>query len=305
MTEVTSLLQENKKTKSAKYMSKLETIFACPICNSSMKVLDLKSLVCSNHHTFDIAKQGYINLTTHPVNTKYSKELFEARRKLITEGAFFEPVSNKIAEIIHNYVVKTEETISILDTGCGEGSHLSNISDIVSSNFNKNVAGVGIDISKEGIMVASKNYPNKIWAVANLANTPFKNKQFDVILNILSPSNYAEFNRLLKHDGFVIKVVPQSDYLKELREQLFDNPEKQNYSNVETVERFNESFQIVDRSRLSYTVDLNKSSIEWLIQMTPLTWTTTDERVNSFLNKDSAQITVDLDILIGKQAIKR
>ena len=50
-------------------------------------------------------------------------------------------------------------------------------------------------------------------------------------------------------------------------------------------------------------MDLDKSAIEWLVQMTPLTWSTTEERVASFLNKDSAQITVDLDILIGKNII--
>lgn len=303
MNEVTSLLQENKRIKSAKYVSNFETIFACPICKSSMKVMDFKSLICSNYHTFDFAKQGYMNLTTHSVNTKYTKGLFEARRKLITEGAFYKPLSHAIAKIINDHLVKTKEIISILDTGCGEGSHLSNICDIVRSNFFKSVVGVGIDISKEGIMVASKNYSNKIWAVADLANTPFKNKQFDVILNILSPSNYAEFDRLLKSDGIVIKIVPQSGYLKELREHLFDKTEKQIYSNSETVEKFKESFQFVESSRLSYTMNLNKSSIEWLVQMTPLTWSTAEERITSFLNKDSAQITVDLDILIGKNTI--
>lgn len=303
MNEVTSLLQENKRIKSAKYVSNFETIFACPICKSSMKVMDFKSLICSNHHTFDFAKQGYLNLTTHTVNTKYSKGLFEARRKLITEGAFYNPLSYEIAKIINEHLVKTKEIISILDTGCGEGSHLSNICDIVRSDYFKSADGVGIDISKEGIMVASKYYSNKIWAVADLANTPFKNKQFDVILNILSPSNYAEFDRLLKSDGIVIKIVPQSSYLKELREHLFNKPEKQNYSNSETVERFKESFQFVESSRLSYTMNLNKSSIEWLVQMTPLTWSTTEERKKTFLSKDSAQITVDLDILIGKNTI--
>lgn len=303
MNEVISLLQENKRIKSAKYVSNFETIFACPICNSSMKVMEFKSLICSNHHTFDFARQGYMNLTTHSVNTKYSKGLFEARRKLITDGEFYKPLSHAIAKIINEHTVKTKEIISILDTGCGEGSHLSNICDIVRSNFFKGLVGVGIDISKEGIMVASKNYSNKIWAVADLASTPFKNKQFDVILSILSPSNYAEFNRLLKSDGLVIKVVPQSGYLKELREHLFHKPEKQNYSNSETVERFNESFQFIESSRLIYTMNFNKSSLEWLVQMTPLTWSTTEERVKSFLNKNSAQITVDLDILIGKNTI--
>lgn len=299
------MLQENKRIKSAKYVSNFETIFACPICNSSMKVLNYKSLICSNHHTFDFAKQGYINFTTHSVNTKYSKGLFEARRKIITEGAFFEPLSHAIAKVIFNHVAKTTETISILDMGCGEGSHLSHICDIVSSNYYNSVVGVGIDISKVGIMVASKNYTEKIWTVADLANTPFKNEQFDVILNILSPSNYSEFNRLLKADGVVIKIVPQSGYLLELREHFLNRSNRQKYSNIETVKRFYENFQVVDNSRISYTMNLNKSSIQWLFQMTPLTWTTTEERVESFLNKDSTQITVDLDILIGKKVIEK
>lgn len=303
MNEVTSLLQENKRIKSAKYVSNFESLFACPLCKTSMKVIDFKSLICLNHHTFDFAKQGYMNLMTHSVNTKYSKGLFEARRKLITESVFYKPLSHAIAKIINEHQVNTEEIISILDAGCGEGSHLSNICDIVRSDSVESAVGVGIDISKEGIMIASKNYSNKIWAVADLANTPFKNKQFDVILNILSPSNYAEFNRLLKSDGIVIKIVPQSGYLKELREHLFYKPEKQNYSNSEKVMRFKESFQFVESSRLSYTMNLNKSSIEWLIQMTPLTWSTTEERIRSFLNKNSAQISVDLDILIGKNII--
>jgi 23S rRNA (guanine745-N1)-methyltransferase len=303
MNEVTSLLKENKRIKSAKYVSNFENIFACPICRSSMQVIDFKSLICLNHHTFDFARQGYLNLMTHSVNTKYSKALFEARRKLITKGEFFTLLSHAIAKFITEHLVKTKETISILDTGCGEGSHLSNICEIIRSNFFKNVLGVGIDISKEGIMVASKNYSDKIWAVADLANTPFKFKQFDVILNILSPLNYAEFDRLLKPNGIVIKIVPQNSYLKELREHLFQKNEKQFYSNAETMERFKKSFQFIECSRLTYTMNLNKSSIEWLVQMTPLTWSTTEEQIKSFLIKNSAQITVDLDILIGKNTI--
>ncbi len=303
MNEVISLVQDKKRIKSAKYVSNFETIFACPICNSSMRVAQFKSLICPNHHTFDFAKQGYMNLTTQSANTKYSKGLFEARRKLITEGAFYKPLNHAISRIINEHVGKTKELISILDMGCGEGSHLTNICDIVWSNIYGRVVGIGIDISKEGILLASKNYSNKIWAVADLAKTPFKNKQFDVILNILSPSNYAEFNRLLKPNGLVIKVVPKSGYLKELREHFFRQLEKQNYSNSETVERFKQSFQCGESVRLNYTMDLNKSSLEWLVQMSPLTWSITEKRINSFLNKKSAQITVDVDILVGKNTM--
>lgn len=300
MNEVASLVKVNKRMKSAEHLSNFESIFKCPICNSSMKVFKLKSLICSNNHTFDFTKQGYINLTTHLVKTKYSKDLFEARRKLIAENGFFKPLSQAIAEIINKHAFK-KGTISLIDMGCGEGSHLSNISEIVSSDYNKITTGVGIDLSKEGVLIAAKNYTNKIWAVADLANTPFKDKQFDVILNILSPSNYAEFNRLLKADGLVVKVVPQSGYLKELREVIFDEPVKQSYSNVDTFERFNENFQLVDSSRLCYTVTLDNPAIQTLVQMTPLSWATMEGQVKSFLKANSAQITVDLEILIGKK----
>ncbi|MDY0395660.1 methyltransferase domain-containing protein [Virgibacillus halophilus] len=185
--------------------------------------------------------------------------------------------------------------------GCGEGSHLSQISDIVNSEYSKIVTGVGIDLSKEGVSVAAKNYFDKIWAVADLANTPFADKQFDVILNILSPSNYTEFNRLLKAEGLVIKIVPQSGYLKELREVIFDEPEKQSYSNADIVKRFNENIQLVDRSSLCYTVELDNPGIQTLIQMTPLSWATAEEQFKTLLKADSTKVTVDLEILIAKK----
>ena len=46
----------------------------------------------------------------------------------------------------------------------------------------------------------------------------FAPASFDTILNLFSPSNYQEFDRILKPGGQVIKVVPAASYLKELRQ---------------------------------------------------------------------------------------
>jgi 23S rRNA (guanine745-N1)-methyltransferase len=289
---------------SAQYVSEFVSMFKCPICQSSMQVFEFESLKCSNRHTYDFTKQGYLNFLTHPIKTKYGKELFEARRKLIANGGFFEPLCESIADIINEYVGTNQKTISILDTGCGEGSHLASICDIVRSKNQIEVTGVGVDLSKEGVLVASKNYKNNIWCVADLANAPFNNQQFDVILNILSPSNYAEFNRLLKNDGFVVKVVPQSGYLQELREAFFDDSDKHSYSNIETVDHFGKHYSIVNQSRIQYTMKLQHPFIDALVQMTPLTWASTEEKVKEFLEKDSVEITIDLDILIGEKTTK-
>lgn len=293
MNEVSSLNQLNKRILSAKHVSNFENMFKCPICGSSIKVFEYRSLVCINRHTFDFTKYGYINLFPRPIKTKYSKELFEARKR-ITENGFFGLLTETVAESIKNHVKKKD--VTILDMGCGEGSHLSQLCD----NIGSHVTGFGIDIAKEGVLIASKYHSNQIWAVADLANTPFQDKQFDVVLNILSPSNYAEFKRIIKCDGLVVKVVPQNNYLKELREFYFDDPEKQSYSNTETIDRFCESFQLINRSRLCYSVKLEKPFLPSLIQMTPLTWGVTEERVNTVLQKETVTITVDLEILIGK-----
>lgn len=288
--------KESKRTKSARTVSQFEEAFSCPICRSSMHVQTFQSLTCDNNHTYDFAKQGYLNLTKGSLQTKYTKALFESRRNLMVEGAFFNPLIKALSEHISS---SFESDVSILDMGCGEGTHLAYLSNLLQVDFNNKPRSIGMDISKEGIQVAAKHYPDQTWIVGDLANSPFKNKQFDVILNILSPSNYAEFKELLADDGMLIKVVPRSGYLKELREYFFQDSEKENYSNSETVERFKSHFKSVEVSSLNYTVKLDHQALKWLVEMTPLTWDLTKEATEPFINQDEIEITIDLDILIG------
>jgi 23S rRNA (guanine745-N1)-methyltransferase len=293
------IVKMSKKILCAKLLNKFEEIFKCPVCSSPMRIVDLKSIICTNNHNFDIAKQGYVNFMTRSLLTRYDKELFESR-KIIVENRFFEPLHKMISEWIKSEVRLDEKTVKILDAGCGEGSHLFSIKHKISSNSTDEILGVGIDIAKEGILVAAKNYSNMIWCVADLANSPFKDNVFDVVLNILSPANYREFQRLLNHNGIVIKVIPQRGYLKELREVLFDEPNKQSYSNQDIVGRFKANFETVDTFQLSYSIALSRSLIPALIRMTPLSWATSAEKVQALLNRNLSEITIDLDILVGK-----
>lgn len=160
------------------------SLFACPICTAQMQVREQGSLVCTANHSFDVAKQGYVNMMTHAATSKYSKELFESRKAIIDSG-LYDLLEEKIAEKIA--CAKT-----VLDTGCGEGSHLARIMSQLEDAF-----GVGIDIAKEGILTAARHYSEQIWCVGDLAKSPYSEASFDAILNILSPANYGEFKRLL------------------------------------------------------------------------------------------------------------
>lgn len=288
-----------KKTINANYAKQFEASFKCPICETAMHIFDLKSLICENKHTYDFAKQGYLNLLAQPHKVKYSRELFEARKKIIVDEEFFAPLTEEIIRIIKAHYTD-HDMLHILDAGCGEGSHLANIF----SNLANDGMAVGLDISKEAILEAAKNYEKYIWAVADLVHTPFQTEKFEVILNILSPANNLEFNRLLTENGIIIKVVPESDYLTEIREQLFKDHAQENYSNQAVVEHFKENFRLINNKRITYTKQLNQAALQSLLQMTPLAWDMEETQARYFSKLSETEITVDLTILVGKSKAK-
>jgi len=271
----------SKRAAGAALMNNNLSLFACPICQESMTIQEQGRMVCSANHSFDIAKQGYINMLTHGAASKYSKELFESRKMVIDSGIYDE-IEDKIIELI-------APAQTVLDTGCGEGSHLARIM------AEKKGIGVGIDIAKEGILAASRHYPEQIWCVGDLAKSPFAKSSFDAILNMLSPANYEEFKRLLTPGGCVVKVVPQSRYLHELRAQLYADSDKESYSNDQIVARFKESFMEVSVKRITYTTPFATELIPALLEMTPMGW---HKKEGAAIRLN--EITIDVDILVGR-----
>lgn len=81
----------SKREQSATLVESYVNIFQCPICGSSMYVAELKSIKCSKNHSFDLARQGYLNLLITPTKTKYDKQLFESRKYLMGNTHFSNP----------------------------------------------------------------------------------------------------------------------------------------------------------------------------------------------------------------------
>lgn len=289
----------SKKRISADVIVQYQEIFRCPVCFGQMQVVNLQSLICINQHCFDVSKQGYVNLLTRASKTKYDKRMFESRRMICRSG-FFEPLNAIISDKIINQL-RTNERTKVLDAGCGEGSQLTSIQERILQNATSSLLAVGIDISKEGIHSAAAEYSNAIWCVADIANCPFANHQFNFILNVLSPANYSEFQRMIADDGMIIKVIPERDYLKELRDIFYEGSQKQGYSNENTLDHFNENFKITDVENVRYQVALDDSLIEPLLRMTPLSWGTTEERLQKIHEMNLQHITMDLTILFGKK----
>ncbi|WP_368489675.1 methyltransferase domain-containing protein [Clostridium sp. BJN0013] len=286
-----------KKDRIRELIQKNKSFFKCPVCNGSMVMNDFGSLTCNSRHNFDLSKKGYLNLLTSSNALVYSKELFEARHR-VCEVGFYDLLIDELTKIIDEYKKSVDyKKMNILDVGCGEGFHIYSIFQKVKENQNNTY--VEVDISKDSINIAARNNADIIWCIADLARLPFQNKSFDVILNILSPANYGEFERILNDKGIVIKVVPRSNYLKELRETIYIDNDVSDYSNSKVINYFKQKLDVEDIQNINYKFDISKEFLPHFIKMTPLTWGKSTERLNDVYKKNISSITVDLTLIIG------
>lgn len=285
----------NKQKRMESFQQHIAAI-CCPYCLRSLQVKN-GSLICTVGHTFDMARQGYVNMLNRPGNQQYDKTLFAARQEIITASGLYDVLHEKIAKVLNDYFTAVGSSLFILDAGCGEGSHLQRI---IEQSQRSAITGVGLDLSKEGIKLAAQSYKEPLWFVGDLAKTPFVDGVFHAILNILSPANYKEFQRLLAPSGLVIKVVPRQNYLKELREALFIETEKKVYRNQCPARRFKEHFELVEAMDVSNVKSLNQAQLYQLALMSPLSWTAERERLARFSERETTGITIDLEILVGR-----
>ncbi|TVP88787.1 MAG: methyltransferase domain-containing protein [Alkalicoccus sp.] len=274
---------QSKKEKRTALMQELSPIFRCPKCGEELWVDEGARLMCIQGHSFDLARQGHVHLTKKPAASNYSSELFAARREVI-EGGLYEKLHEALGALLNG------EGETVLDAGSGEGSHLAAL------KKKKDFDGIGADLAKAGIEMAAKGEDELLWVVADLAEAPFLDSSFETVLNIFSPANYEEFQRITKNGGTVLKVVPESRYLQELRELAGEAA----YSNEEVVEGFYRQFPDAESSKVSFTTAVPEHLRLSLLKMTPLTWKHSEDK--DFQNKarHMKEITIDVLILKGK-----
>ena len=261
--------------------------FLCPVCKSAFQLKEY-SLICAENHQFDLSKKGTVYFLSHSIQTEYNKKMLIHRGKMI-QNAMYQPLLERIVDIMN-------VTGNTLDVGCGEGSFLTELSNLglAGSKF-------GFDISKDGIYLASNQPIDAFWCVADLTNLPFADESMDTILNIFSPSHYQEFQRVLKKDGTVIKIIPEKEYLKELRSAFYpDDKSKQTYSNEKVLAKFSKEMDILVDERVTYTYSIPEENRLDLLEMSPLEWGVAAQVKDKIQKQPLSEITIDVRMLKGK-----
>ncbi len=265
------------------------TAFACPICQEALDLVQ-QSLVCTNRHSFDLAKFGYVNLAPQVKASKdYDKESFQ-NRQLVLENGFYDHILTSLSECLS----PLDHPANILDIGCGEGYYSRNLQERYPDH-----SFYAFDLSKESIQLAAKSDQEwKVkWFVGDLARLPLLDQSMDLLLDIFSPANYQEFKRVLAPDGRLIKVIPTATHLQEIRQKVKDHLDQADYSNEQIIQHFSDHFTIENTIHCQKTFELTPALREALLSMTPLLFHVDPAQIDW---TDLTQITISATILSGR-----
>ncbi len=268
---------------------------ACPIDGERLEFHE-KQLVCVNGHTFDLARQGYVNLlpvqhkrTKHPGD---SKEMVSARSRFLNSG-IYAPIANKLAEITFLYL-NDIKNFCLMDAGCGEGYYLDYVfNHLKIKNGCADLSFVGLDISKSAIVEAAKRNKQISWIVGTNRQPPIEPTSVDIILCVFGFQSFEGFYKILKSGGKIVLVEPGPDHLKELREIIYTEVKKSQPQDLSYLKQM--GFSLLDRRLLQFkTGAINNEQIKNLLLMTPHFYRATKEGREAAANLKKLDLTVDI-----------
>ena len=248
------------------------SLLACPLCHTGLRQVDA-ALTCANKHSFDIAREGYVNLLLQK-RSGDAKEMLRARRNFLERG-LYQPLSDAVNELVRTHLSDMLEPLHILDAGCGEGYYLDRLQRALAPQHDG--CYIGIDVSKEAIRMAAKRYRQSLFVVADVKQQlVLADQAIHAILNIFAPRNPSEFARVAVAGGILIVAIPNPEHLLSLRAALgLLGMEEQKQQHVK--EQFSGQFESVTSSTLAYSMHLNREEIEEVVMMTPNYWHLSDE----------------------------
>lgn len=252
----------------------------CPVCGEDIQWKE-KTVVCSKGHSFDIAREGYVNLLLGSKSCDRigdDKISARSRRDFLNNG-YYALLCDWLTAHFAN------ASGSLLDICCGEGYYTWSLA----RNPNLNV--YGFDISREMVRLAARRGGITCF-VANMANIPVASHSFDYALHLFAPFQEGELCRVLKPGGKLYTVIPGSRHLYGLKQALYDTP----YLNDEQLPEV-EMLQFCGKTKLSGRILLkSKEDIDAVFRMTPYYFHTSQSDKDKLLNLDSLETQIEFVI---------
>jgi 23S rRNA (guanine745-N1)-methyltransferase len=274
------------------------SVFSCLVCEKEL-IKEEERYVCENNHSFDISKEGYINLL--PSNQKKSKnpgddkQMIRSRREFLDLG-YYDPISEALNEEIWKLMPRNDDKFRCLDLGCGEGFFLWKLRQVLNiKDTQANYDFYGIDISKPAIRYAAKRDKLSHFAIASIYKLPILDSTMDCVTRIFAPKSYAEFSRVLQPEGLLHMIVPESEHLMSLKRLIYEEAKRHVQADDPELNKF---FTMLEQINIKYTISLEDSdSILKLINMTPYYWNMSKNA--SARIAELSELEVEIDCLLS------
>ena len=268
----------------------------CPKCSETL-IKESNRLFCANNHSYDIAKQGYINLLL--ANQKKSKQpgdtmdMVQTRAAFLNEG-YYEPIAQLLTQSIGS-------PRTLLDIGCGEGYYTHYMAHHLASTLEQPTEILGLDISRDAIKQASRRNKSIQWLVASGINPPIKEQSMDCITSLFTPLMPKGYLHALAPEGEVFTLYTTGQHLLELRSHIYDEVLEESYD--PKPEMLEAGFICKEETALHFHLQLSSSCmIKNLLMMTPHRWKVTPEKLAKLDNLTSLDTQADIMLYRFKKA---
>lgn len=235
----------------------------CPHCGEPLRAGGA-SLICSNGHTMNVARQGYVSLLGRDAGTHTadSTEMVAARERILAGGAL-DPLIEAVSATARTLAGRLPEG-PVLDLGAGPGCYLAAVLDALPGR-----PGIALDNSKFAARRAARAHPRIGAVVADLWDrVPVRDSSIALLVNIFAPRNGEEMARILAPGGGLIVVTPEPGHLNELIEpfgMITVDPEKH-----ERLERSLEQLPAAGEGRrFEWRMELAPDQVADLVGMGP------------------------------------
>ncbi|SCG43089.1 putative RNA methyltransferase [Micromonospora inositola] len=273
----------------------------CPVCGDPLAEVTAgtaRALRCPRRHSFDLARQGYVNLLAgRAPHAGDSAEMIAARADFLAAG-HYDTIAAALATTATEiaYGDRTGRTAYplVVDAGAGTGRYLAAVLAAL-----PDAVGLALDVSKPALRRAARAHPR---AAAALADTwqrlPLADASTTVLLNVFAPRNGAEFHRVLDPAGALLVVTPAEEHLVELVDALDllkVDPAKADRVAGSLAGHFTEASTEVRRARLALT----RTEVATLVGMGPSAWHTDPARLAERIAALPEPVPVTLAVRLG------
>lgn len=247
----------------------------CPLCDQPLRLTEVtgtRSLHCPDRHSFDVARQGYVNLlagrSTHQGDTA---EMVAARENFLS-GGHYDFITAALAASARSGIgsdpqQRRDGPPLVIDVGAGTGRHLAAVLDSLPG-----AVGLALDVAKPAIRRAARAHP-RIGAVLGdtWAKLPVAHGCASVLLNVFAPRNGPEFRRVLRPDGLLLVVTPVATHLVELVDQL-DLLRVDPAKTERVAGALAGNFHPISQHEYGRQLRLNRREVWTLVSMGPSAW---------------------------------